>query len=209
MSTIVPIQRTLSAADLSSVLLGKTRGAVLSLLLGRPDGEYHVRQIARLSGAALGPTQRELKLLARVGVLKSRLQGRQLLYRADPTSPVYHELRSLVVKTVGMSDVLKEALSPLATQIRVAFVFGSFARSQHRAASDVDLMVIGDLTFAALATALRVPQKSLGRDVNPSLYRPSEFSAKLNDGHHFLNAVVDGPKLFLIGDQNDLSRLAE
>jgi uncharacterized protein len=100
---------TRSLDDLGSTLLGKTRGAVLGLLLARPDEEFHVRQIARLSGASLGPVQRELKLLAQIGVLKCREVGHQLLYSAEPASPIYEELRSIVIKTVGMADVLRAA----------------------------------------------------------------------------------------------------
>jgi uncharacterized protein len=207
--TIVPDMNTLSAGDLGATLLGKTRGAVLGLLLGRPDQEFHVRQVARLSGATLGPVQRELKLLAQIGVLKSRKVGHQLLYSANATSPVHEELRSLVVKTVGMADILKAAMNPLAAQIRVAFLFGSFAQGRHQAASDVDVMVIGDTSLADVAKALADSQRRLGREINPTVYRAAEFATKVNDGHHFLNAVIAGPKVFLIGDEHELSRLAE
>jgi predicted nucleotidyltransferase len=200
---------TLTTDDLGPVLLGKTRGAVLGLLLGRPDEEFHVRQIARLSGATLGPVQRELKLLARIGVLKCREVGHQLLYGANLASPVHEELRSLIVKTVGLADVLKGAIKPLAAHIRVAFLFGSFAQGRQRAASDVDLMVIGSTSVAAIAKALAEAQRRLGREINPTIYRPGEFAAKLHSGHHFINAVVDGPKIFLIGDEDELSRVAE
>jgi predicted nucleotidyltransferase len=195
--------------DLGMTLLGKTRGAVLGLLMSRPDEEFHVRQIARLSGATLGPVQRELKLLAQIGVLKCRKVGHQLLYRADAASPVHEELRGLIVKTVGMADLLKSALKALAAHIRVAFLFGSFAHGRQQAASDVDLMVIGDTSVAILAKALAEPQRRLSREINPTVYRAAEFTAKLRDGHHFLGAVMAGPKVFLIGDEHELSRLAE
>lgn len=200
---------TPSADDLGTILLGKTRGAVLGLLLGRPDEEFHVRQIARLSGATLGPVQRELKLLAQIGVLKCREVGHQLLYSANPASPVHQELRSFVVKTVGMADVLRAAMKPLAAQIRAAFVFGSFAQGRQQEASDMDVMVIGEISLAAVAKALTEAQRRLSREINPTIYRPAEFAAKLRDGHHFLSAVMDGPKVFLIGGPIELSRLAE
>lgn len=195
--------------DLGTVLLGRTRGAVLGLLLSRPDEEFHVRQIARLSGATLGPVQRELKLLAQVGVLNCREVGNQLLYRADPTSPVHEELRGLIIKTVGMADVLKAALRGLVGQIRVAFLFGSFAKGLQQKASDVDLMVVGDVSMATLAKALTESQRRLSREINPAIYRGTEFAIKLRDGNHFLNAVMAGPKIFLIGDEHELSRVAE
>jgi predicted nucleotidyltransferase len=200
---------TPSADDLGAVLLGKTRGAVLGLLFGRPDEEFHVRQIARLTGATLGPVQRELKLLAQIDVLHCREVGHQLLYSANQASPVHQELRSFVVKTVGLVDVLRAAMKPLSAQVRAAFVFGSFAQGRQQEASDVDVMVIGDVSLAAVAKALTEAQRRLSREINPTIYRPAEFAAKLREGHHFLNAVMDGPKLFLIGGPIELSRLAE
>src|SRR5438105_2900667 len=110
MDTIVSEMDTPAVDDLGNVLLGRTRGAVLGLLLSRPDEEFHVRQVFRLSGAPLAPTQRELKLLARIGVLERREVGRQVFYRANPESPVYAELRALVDKTVGMPAMLAAAL---------------------------------------------------------------------------------------------------
>jgi predicted nucleotidyltransferase len=209
LDTIVSDMSTPSVDDLGSVLLGKTRGAVLGLLLSRPDEEFHVRQIARLSGATLGPVQRELKLLAQIGVLKRRESGHQILYCADPTSPIHEELRGLILKTVGIADVLKAAIKPLASKIRVAFVFGSFVTGRQRAASDVDLMIIGDIPVALAAEALAESQRRLGREVNPTIYRPAEFAAKLRGRHHFISAVMAGPKVFLLGDAHELSRVAE
>lgn len=145
---------TIGATGLSEALLGKTRGAVLGLLLGRPDEEFYVRQVARLSGATLGPVQRELKLLSRVGVLTCRQVGRQLLYTANRESPIYPELRGLAIKTVGIADLLKAALKPLAGQMRVVFVFGSFAQGRQHSGSDVDVMIVGDVPFTAVAGAL-------------------------------------------------------
>jgi predicted nucleotidyltransferase len=200
---------TLSVDDVGTTLLGRTRGAVLGLLFGRPDEEFHVRQIARLSGATLGPVQRELKLLAQVGILKCREVGHQLLYSANRASPVHEELRSLVIKTVGMADVLRAAMKPLAAQVQVAFLFGSFAQGQQKETSDVDLMVVGDTSVATVAKALIEPQRRLGREINPTVYRPAEFVSKLRDGHHFLSAVMDSPKVFVIGDKDELSRVAK
>jgi predicted nucleotidyltransferase len=201
--------RTISIDNLGGVLLGKTRGAVLGLLLDRPDEEYHVRQISRLSGATLGPVQKELKRLEQIGVLKSRRVGHQLLYTADENCPLRDELRSIVNKTVGASGVLKAALQPLESRIQAAFIFGSVALGRQRAASDIDIMVIGDLALAAVVKAIAEPQRRLAREINPTLYRPAEFAAKLVSGHHFLNALMAESKLFLIGNEHELSRLAE
>jgi predicted nucleotidyltransferase len=198
-----------TVTGLGDVLLGKTRGAVLGLLLSRPDEELHVRQIARLSGASLGPVQRELRLLAKVGILTFRHVGNQVQYRANTASPVYHELRGLIVKTVGVADVLRKALEPLQAQIRLAFLYGSFAQGRYRASSDVDVMIIGDAPLAAVVQALAVPQRQLGREINPTIYRATELAAQLQVGHHFLKSVMESPKIFLIGDALDIPRVAE
>src|SRR5437588_3967693 len=121
-----------SVDALSQVLLGKTRGAILALLYSSPDEALHVRRIARLTGSGLGPTQRELQLLARVGVIKRRAMGQHVFYSPDPACPVHEELRALIHKTVGAAGVLRRALVPLAGEMRVAFLFGSFARGQQQ-----------------------------------------------------------------------------
>jgi len=194
---------------IGTALLGRTRGAVLSLLFGRPDEEFHVRQISRLSGASLGPVQRELKFLAELGILASRRVGHQLLYRVNLASPVRDELSSLVMKTAGMGDLLRAALRPLHTQIRIAFLFGSFAGGRQNRASDVDIMVVGDCSFARVARALAEPQRRLGREINPTVYRAREFAAKMRESHHFLNAVLEGSRIFLIGDEDELRGMAK
>jgi predicted nucleotidyltransferase len=135
--------------------------------------------------------------------------GHQLLYGVDSSSPIYEELRGLIVKTVGMADTLRVAMKPLAGHIEVAFLFGSFAQGRHRAASDVDLLVVGNVTFANVAKVLGEAQRRLGREINPMVYSAPEFALKLHQGQHFLNVVMGGPKVFLIGDEDDLSRVAE
>jgi predicted nucleotidyltransferase len=200
---------TTTKPDLGGVLFGKTRGAVLALLLGRPDEEFHVRHVVRLSGGGLGPVQRELKLLAEVGLLDRREVGRQVFYRASPQCPAFEELRGLVLKTVGVAGVLAAALRPLAGRIRAAFVFGSVASGEQRGESDVDVMVIGDVSFGEVARALAEAQRRLHREVNPSVYLPREFSGKLRAGNHFLTRLMERPKVFLIGDEHELSGVAE
>jgi predicted nucleotidyltransferase len=215
--TLISVTRTVTIVTnmvtdvdpLSKVLLGKIRGAILALLYSSPDGPLHVRRIARLTGLGLGPTQRELQVLARVGVIKRQEVGQHVFYSPDPACPVHEELRALVQKTVGIEGVLRRALRPLAGEIRIALLFGSFARGQQRAASDIDVLVIGDASFRAVAGALLEPQRQLKREINPMVYRPAEFAAKWRAGHPFVNAVMAGPKAFLVGGEDELSTMAE
>jgi predicted nucleotidyltransferase len=120
---------------------------------------------------------------------------------------VFPELRSIFAKTAGLADVLREALAPLADRGLVAFVFGSAARGELRATSDIDLVIVGDVEFATVVAALAQAQEQLRRDVNPSVYPPAEFRDKLARGHHFLTAVLREPRVFIIGGDDELVRM--
>lgn len=189
-------------------LFGKTRCAVLALLYTHPDQAFHTREIIRMAGAGLGAVQRELQRLTEASIVVRRAEGHQVYYQANRSSPIYEELRGLVVKTMGVADVLRAALAGLAGRIGVAFLYGSTARGADRADSDVDLLIVGDVSFAEVVAALRAAQEVLQREVNPAVYPPGEFRHKLADGHHFLTTVIREPKVFLIGDEHGLEDLA-
>jgi len=138
---------TMSSIDsLSATLFGKTRRAVLALLYGHSDESFYLRQIVRTAGVGLGAVQRELKKLSGAGIITRKARGRQVYYQANQECPVYAELKNLVIKTVGVGDVIRAGLVPLADRIRVAFLFGSLVRGDERSSSDVDVMVVGDVT---------------------------------------------------------------
>ena len=200
---------TLPHDRIGEVLFGRTRRAVLALLYGHADEEFYLREIIRAAGAGQGAMQRELGLLVGAGLVLRRAHGRQVYFRANPENPIYKELRGLLLKTAGVADVLREALAPLAASISVAFVYGSVARGEERRASDVDLLVVGDASFAAVAQALAPAQRRLGREVNPTVFTPAEFRQKLTAGHHFLRSVTGREKLFLLGNEHDLGRLGK
>jgi predicted nucleotidyltransferase len=190
-------------------LFGKTRQALLSLLYTRPDEAQLQENLIQMAGLGRGTVQRELDFLARAGVVRRIVRGRQVYFQANADSPIYAELRGLIVKTAGVADALRVALAPLAKKIRAAFIYGSVAKAEERRASDVDVLVIGDVSFAETAEALARAQKTIGREVNPSVYPPEEFRAKLAAKHHFLRTVMKGAKIFLIGDDHELARLAK
>jgi predicted nucleotidyltransferase len=190
------------------LLFGKTRRAVLALLFGRPDESFYLRQIARFAQTGQGAVQRELAKLAEAGIIHRIARGRQVSYRVNRESPVFADLQRLVMKTVGVADVLRAALTPLEGQIDVAFVFGSLARGGHGRRSDVDLLVVGAATFAEVVAALQPAQEKLGREVNPSVYPRAEFRKKLAEGHPFLHTVLREAKIFLIGTGNELAAVA-
>jgi predicted nucleotidyltransferase len=198
----------LEISKLGSTLFGKTRRAVLSLLYSHPDESFYLRQIARVTGAGMGSLQRELKQLSEAGIIQRSEIGRQAFFKANSDSPVFSELRNLIIKTFGVADVLRAALSPLSDKIQVAFIFGSMAGGEFKRGSDVDVMVIGDTPFAEIVAALSSVQETLAREINPTVYAFEEFRSKLAENHHFLKIVLNGPKLFLIGDENELEKLA-
>jgi predicted nucleotidyltransferase len=193
---------------LGTTLFGKTRRAVLALLYGHPDESFYLRQIARATGAGMGALQRELKQLAGAGVIQRNEIGQQAFFKANADCPVFHELRNLIIKTFGVADVLRAALSPLADKIQTAFIFGSMVSGEIKQGSDLDVMIIGRIKFAGVVAALSPAQETLAREINPVVYPPEEFRSKLAEGHHFLKTVLSAPKIFLIGDENELEKLA-
>ena len=190
-------------------LFGKTRQTLLALLYSRADEEHLQESLIQLAGLGRGAVQRELEFLARAGIVRRTVRGRQVYFQANPDSPIYAELRGLVVKTAGVADALRAALASLAGRIRVAFVYGSIAKGTEGRASDVDLMVIGEASFAEVSDVLGKAQKTIGREVNPSVYAPADLRAKLAARQHFLRTVLKGEKIFLIGDEHELGRLAK
>ena len=194
--------------NLASLLFGAYRRDVLALLLLHPELSLHVREIARLTGKVPGTLLRELNLLADAGLLVRRPVGNQVHFQANPASPVYEELRGILKKTAGVADLLREALEPLADRVGAAFVYGSVARGDEQAASDLDLMVIGDVKFADLIGALAPLHAVLRREINTSLYPPREFRAKLAAAEPFLKRVLADRKIFLIGGEDELGELA-
>lgn len=198
----------LENTNLSSVLFSKSRRAVLSLLYGHADESYYLRQIVRETGLGLGPVQREIKQLADAGLVERDNKGHQVYYKANQKSPVFQELKSLITKTAGVTEILRNALAPIKKSIKVALVYGSVARGEENQRSDIDLLVVGDVTFSKIIKTLRSAHDILGREVNPTVYSEIEFRTKINEQHYFLNNVLSGKTVFVIGDKNELNRLA-
>lgn len=189
------------------MLFGKARRAVLSLLYGHPDESFYLRQIVRATGAGLGPVQRELKQLAGVGIIRRSVQGRQVYFQANPDSPVFKELRGLITKTAGVAGALQSALAPLRARIAIAIVYGSVARGEEVRRSDVDLLIIGEVAFSEAVKALHGAQETLGREVNPTVYPVAEFRSRVAGKHHFIQDILSGEKIFVIGNEHELKRL--
>ena len=190
-----------------SALFGKVRLAVLTVLFAHADEEFYLREIVRAAGVGHGAVQRELAGLANAGIVTRTRRGNRVFYQANHSSPIYRELQSLVIKTAGIADVIRGALEPLASNVDFAFVFGSVAKGAARSSSDVDLMVVGSVSLREVVAAAHTAQDRLEREINPSVFSREEFAGRLADRDHFLTMVVDGPKLFLLGDEDDIGKL--
>ena len=194
--------------NIASALFGTVRQRVLALLFGHTDEAYYLREITRIVDAGHGAVQRELKQLVDSGLLTRTRRGNQVYYQANRDCPIFSELQGIVLKTVGLADVLREALTPLRDRIEVAFVFGSIAEGTDRADSDVDLMIIGEVGLRELSQVLPDVHTTLGREVNAVTMTPKELADRVAQSEHFITTVLHGPIIFLIGDQNELDRLA-
>jgi predicted nucleotidyltransferase len=186
--------------SLAIFLLGQSRSAVLSTLFLRPEAALHVRELARLTGVSPGSLHRELRNLAEMGLLLRQETGRQVYYRANLQCPIFDELAGLLRKTAGLVDVIREALLPLAGKIEMAFVYGSMARGDEHAHSDVDVMLVGDLEFSEVVLALADTQTKLRREINPTVLSRAEFDNKLLQADSFLAQVWRGSKLWVMGE---------
>jgi len=157
--------------------------------------------------ASIGTVQRELENLSKVGLIVRSSVGNQVFYQAKRDAPIFREMQGLVNKTIGIFSVLRSALHPLAKRVLVAFVYGSVARKEETAQSDVDLLVVGKAKLDEVLSRLSTVEKSIGRPVNPTVYSVEEFKSKLASGNHFLTAVLKGQKVFLLGDEDELRKM--
>ncbi|MBI3885191.1 MAG: nucleotidyltransferase domain-containing protein [Opitutae bacterium] len=186
-------------------LFPQVRAEVLRLLFADSGREVHGRDLARRSGLNVKTVQDELGKLSQADLVTSRRDGNRRYYRANASHPLFADLQQLVLKTAGVRDVLVDALKGV-KGIEVAFVFGSLATGSGKAASDVDLLVIGDTGLRALAPGLRRASESIGREINPITMTAAEYS-KGRKKHPLLLDLADKEKLFIIGGSDDLGRL--
>lgn len=192
--------------SLAGALFSGTQQRVLGLLFGQPDRSFYATELINLADVGSGAVQRELARLAQSGLVTVKPVGNQKHYQANPDSPIYEELCSMVRKTVGMAEPLRAALAPLAAQIKVAFVYGSIAKQQDTARSDIDLLLVSDtLTYGDTILALQDVSAQLGREVNPNIFTPQDFAKRLREGGSFVSRVMAQPKVWLIGGPDDLA----
>ena len=201
-----PKRRQPRHSSVADALFSKGQQRVLAVLFGNPGRSFYASEIIALASSGTGAVQRELARLESAGLVTVRRVGNQKHYQANPEAPVFEELRGVVLKTSGLADVLRVALGPLTSDIRAAFVYGSIARREDTAGSDIDLLVISDmLTYAELFTVLEKATGQLGRRVNPTVYTSAELARRIRQGNAFVREVLAQPKIWLIGGEGGLA----
>jgi uncharacterized protein len=203
------IDKCNQGSALSDGLFGKTRQVVLAFLYGQTDRSFYTKQILDAVKIGRGTVQRELKNLTDAGIIVREVQGHQVYYRANERCPIFNELKNIVRKTFGVADVIKQSLAAKAKKIRVAFIFGSVARSTDDRKSDIDVMVVGRISFGEVVGLLSLAEEQLAYEINAVVYPEAEFKQKIKSDHHFLKNVLSEEKIFLIGDDRELGRLVE
>jgi predicted nucleotidyltransferase len=199
------ISRGRRCNSLADALFSTIQQRVLAYLFGQPERSFFATELIKLAGGGSGAVQRELSRLVLSGLVMVKRVGTQKHYQANPSSPIFAELCGIARKTVGLTEPLREALAPLAKRIRMAFVYGSVAKKQDTAASDIDLMVVSDsLTYADLFGVLEDASGKLGRKVNPTVYSELELKKRIKHGNAFVTRVLAQPKIWVIGEESDL-----
>jgi len=190
---------------LSDILSSRVRAEIFRLLFGLDEKEVHLREMERQASLSLGTIRQDLQKLVKLDLVTSRRDGNRLYYRANTEHPLYPDIRKLVLKTAGLVEILQSVLNR--EGVKVAFVFGSLASNRERAASDVDLMVIGGVGLRALSSWLSGVSEQIGREINPHTLTVEEFRRRQEKGDHFLSNVLEFPKLFIVGNENDLAAM--
>lgn len=208
MGMIMPkmgVKKFKPAIGLADALFSATQQRVLARFFGHPERSYYANELISATGGGSGAIQRELAKLERSGLIVAERRGSQKHYKANADSPLFEELRGIVRKTVGLAGPLRQALEPHADQIKAAFVYGSVAKSEDTASSDIDLMIISDeLDFATLVKSLISLEESLEREVNPNIFTTDEFMRRRGEPDGFIQRVLKHPKLWIIGGEDDL-----
>ena len=191
--------------SLADALFTRTQQRVLGVFFGQPGRSFYASELIRDTGTGSGAAQRELAKLEESGLIVARRIGNQKHYQANAASPLFSELRSIVLKTVGLTEPLRDALKPLSSAIRAAFVYGSVAKATDQSASDIDLMIISDsLTYGEVFGALERATQTVGRTINPTVYTVAEFSKRTQTENAFVTRVLEQPKVWVIGSEHDI-----
>ena len=190
-------------------LFGKTKRNILALFFLNSEKHYYFSEVIRATGIRQGAVQRELKSLVASGILNAEIRGRQTFYSVNTANSIYEELRSIMFKTYAVGDVLTGALKPFKNKIAAAFIYGSVAKGTDTGDSDIDLFIIGQVSYGDVSVAVSDQEAKLGRPINIYSLPPAEFAAKIKEKNHFVKSVLQADKIFIIGTEDDIGIMAK
>jgi len=200
----------MSTTAIADALFTKTQQRVLGLLYGKPDKSFFTNEIVRWADIGRGTVCRELGRLVSAELLTVTRVGNQHHYQANPQCPIYTELLGIVRKTFGITDVIRGAIESLDPLIDIAFIYGSIAKNEETASSDIDLLVVSkSIAYGDLMTVLAAAEQLLARPINPSIYTMEQVKSKLQDKNAFLTKVMEQPKLWVKGSEDDIAEFGK
>lgn len=201
------LTKSIGGSGWEGLFASQTLARLLSVLLVRSGATFYQRELAEAAGARLYAVQRELTRLEKAKLVVRAPRGNRVYYRVNREHPAFEDLKRAVVKTIGLGDALRAALAPLAGRAGLAFIYGSFARGEETPGSDIDLLLVGNLSLREASAVLGPVGRSLGREFNPAVYPPGEFRKKAKENHPFIAEVLKGEKIYLIGGDSDLKEI--
>jgi predicted nucleotidyltransferase len=205
--TVGRTTKTVGDTGWSVLFASRTLARLLTVFLAHADKDFYQKELADKTGAGLYAVQRELARLEKTGLVFRTPRGNRVYYRANRKHPAFEDLKRVVLKTMGLGEALRSALAPLAGRVRVAFIHGSFARGEEIPESDMDVLLVGNLSLREVSAILGPVGRELGREFNPTVYTPGEFRAKAREGHHFVAELLKSEKIYLIGDGHEIERI--
>ncbi|MFO7914981.1 MAG: nucleotidyltransferase domain-containing protein [Candidatus Krumholzibacteriales bacterium] len=191
---------------LKNILSSSARVEILKLLIFNPENRYYIRQISRITGQSLRAVQRELENLRETGLVGKESDGNRIYYSIDKDCPIYEDLKNIFFKVEGIGNYLREYLEDNTDAIEFAFIYGSYARGEERLSSDIDLMVIGEITSRKLSSVLSDARDELNREINYIVFSVEELKARIRDKEHFVTSVISDDKIFIVGDESEFER---
>jgi uncharacterized protein len=190
---------------LDKLFSSKTRVEILRLFLFNASNSFYQRQISGLTNQSIRGVQREVEKLHKIGFLEKSVQGNRVYYKVNRNTPIFEDLKNIFFKSVGIAEALKENLQD--KKIKIAFIYGSYASGQESLLSDIDLMIIGDISSRQLSRLLSKPKTELMREINYAVFSLNEFISKATQKDHFINSVLRDKKIFIIGSDDELKGL--
>jgi len=193
---------------LNELFSSRARVEILKLFLFNPENSFYQRQISTLTRQSIRGVQREAERLEKIGLIEKSIQGNRIYYKVNKKCPIFEELKRILFKSVGIAEVLKENLKK-SDNIKIAFIYGSYAKAEENLLSDIDLLIIGSINSKELSSLLSKPKRELSREINYAVFPLQEFRKKVRQKDHFLNTILKEKKIFIIGDENQVKAITK